>query len=59
MAAAAVLTDLVTGEWRVHCEGAPFATVATYRDGDGIVVSTQLLGETAKAEAFALTGSRI
>ena len=52
MEAAAVLTDLGTAEWRVQCEGAPFATVATHRDGAGIVVSTQFLGEAAKRDGI-------
>jgi hypothetical protein len=52
MEAAAVLNDLGTGEWRVQCEGAPFATVATHRDGAGVVVSTQLLGAAAKANGI-------
>ena len=50
MEAAAPLTDLVTGEWRVQREGNPFATVATHRDGTGVVVSTQLLGDEGDAD---------
>ncbi len=50
MEAAAPLTDLVTGEWRVQRDGNPFATVATHRDGTGVVVSTQLLGEEGDAD---------
>ena len=50
MEAAAPLTDLVTGEWRVQRDGNPFATVATHRDGSGVVVSTQLLGEEGDAD---------
>jgi hypothetical protein len=48
MEAAARLTDLVTSEWLVQHEGIPLATVATRRDGAGVVVSTQLLGQAAK-----------
>ena len=50
MEAAARLTDLVTGEWRIQREDAPFATIATHRDEAGVVVSTQLLGETGNAD---------
>ena len=50
MEAAAPLTDLVTGEWRVQRDGNLFATVATHRDGAGIVVSTQLLGQDGDAD---------
>ena len=50
MEAAALLTDLVTGEWRVQRDGNPFATVATHRDGSGVVVSTQLLGDEGDAD---------
>jgi hypothetical protein len=50
MAAAEALTDRITGEWRVQREGNPFATVATHRDGAGVVVSTQLLGEEGDAD---------
>ena len=52
MAVAAVLSDLVTGEWQVQYEGVPFATVATYRDATGIVVSTKLLGKTAGVRPY-------
>jgi hypothetical protein len=50
MEAAAPLTDLVTGEWRVQREGNPFATVATHQDASGVVVSTELLGEEGDAD---------
>ena len=50
MEAAAPLTDLVTGEWRVQREGNPFATVATHREGTSVVVSTQLLDEEGDAD---------
>ena len=52
MEAAARLTDLSTSEWRVEHEGTPFATVVTRRDGAGVVVSTQLLGQAAKADGI-------
>ena len=49
MEAAAPLTAPATAEWRVQRDGAPFATVATHRDGAGVVVSTRLLGEEGDA----------
>ncbi len=49
-ASTAPLTDPVTGEWRVRRDGIPLATVATHRDGAGVVVSTQLLGEGGNAD---------
>jgi hypothetical protein len=45
MEAAAPLTAQAIAEWRVQRDGAPFATVATHRDGAGVVVSTRLLAE--------------
>ena len=45
MEAAAPLTAEATARWRVQRDGEPFATVATHRDGAGVVVSTQLFGE--------------
>ena len=52
MEAAAPLTDLATGGWRVQRDGNPFATVATLPDGAGagVVVSTQLFGPGGDAE---------
>jgi hypothetical protein len=50
MEAAAPLTAPATAEWRVQRDGSPFATVATHRDGEGVVVSTRLLGEGGDAE---------
>jgi len=52
MEAAAPLTDQVTGEWRVQREGTPFATIATHRDGAGVVVSTRLLGGAGDADGI-------
>ena len=49
MEAAAPLTAQATAEWRVQRDGAPFATVATHRDGDGVVVSTRLLNADSDA----------
>ena len=49
MEAAAPLTAPATAEWRVQRDGAPFATVASHRDGAGVVVSTRLLGEEGDA----------
>ena len=60
MEAAAPLTDRATAEWRVQRDGAPFATVATHRDGAGVVVSTQLLGaadDTVRPYTFADTNA--
>ena len=50
MAAAAPLDDRVTGEWRIQRDGTPVATVATYRDDAGVVVSTQLFGDGGDAD---------
>ena len=49
MEAAAPLTAPATAEWRVQRDGSPFATVATHRDGAGVVVSTRLLDEAGGA----------
>ena len=50
MEAAAPLTAPATAKWRVQRDGAAFATVATQRDGDGVVVSTQLFGQSGEPE---------
>lgn len=50
MEAAAPLTPETTSEWRVQRDGSPFATVATHRDAEGVVVSTRLLGEGGNPE---------
>ncbi len=49
MEAAALLDDVVTGQWRIQRDGVPFATVATHRDDVGVVVSTQLFGDGGDA----------
>ncbi len=50
MKTAAALTDSTTSTWQVLRDGTPLASVVTRTDGSGVVVATQVFGETSDVE---------